>query len=74
MKERIIVLKCWESKTYVSTNAPSDIIEEAIDYLSEAREKEDLGGLSDFDIVQKYVEDKQYTFEETEEDCEEYWW
>ena len=74
MEERVIVLKCWESKTYVRTDAPSDIIEEAIDYLNEVREEEDLEDLSDFEIVQKYVEDRQYTFEEQEEDCEEYWW
>lgn len=74
MEERVIVLKCWESKTYVITDAPSDIIEDAIGHLNDVREEGDLEGLNDFEIVQKYVEDRYYTFEETEEDCEEYWW
>ena len=74
MEERVIILNYWGLKTYVRTDAPSEIIEEAIDYLNEVREEEDLEDLSDFEIVQKYVEDRHYTFEETEEDCEEYWW
>lgn len=74
MGERVIILNYWGLKTYVRTDAPSEIIEEAIDFLNEVREEKDLEDLSDFEIVQKYVEDRQYTFEETEEDCEEYCW
>lgn len=74
MEERVIVLKCWNEKTYVRTDAPRCIIEEAIEYRNEVREDGNFDEMSDFELVQKYAEDRCYTFEECEEDCEEYWW
>jgi hypothetical protein len=73
MEERIIVLKDCEARTYVETNAPRELIEDAIAYKDELLEQ-DVPIESDFDAIREYLNERGYTFEECEEDCEEYWW
>lgn len=72
MTTRTIALRdCWGSELLVTTDAPSDEIKNALDYLDKLREgdipdpnpdSEEI--LSDFEEVQKYLRTKGYSFEE----------
>lgn len=79
MEERIVKFKdvCGYEDIYVKTNAPSYEIEDAIAYRQELVEQfieqdceEDCG----FNAIANYLTQRGFTFEEVEEDCEEYWW
>lgn len=74
METRIIVLKDYDKRVYVETDAPSEEIEESLDYKEEVRFNMEQNDLSDFEIIQNHLQEKGYVFEEVEEDCEEYWW
>ena len=72
MTTRTIALEdCWDSELLVATNAPSDEIKNAIDYLNKLREGDipdphpDSDEIfSDFEEIQQYLRAKGYTFAE----------
>lgn len=70
-KERVIVLKDDYERLYVFTNAPAEVMEEAIEHRDNVLLNEDSPA-SDFEIIQEYLNAKGYTFEET--NIEEYYW
>ena len=74
MEERVIKFKDEYGDIYVKTNAPSYEIEDAIAYreelIDDGNDEEDCG----FNAIANYLTERGFTFEEQEEDCEEYWW
>lgn len=77
MEERVIKFKDEYGAIYVKTNAPSYEIENAIAYREELIEQlieQDTYEDCSFNVIANYLIEKGYTFEEQEEDCEEYWW
>ncbi len=70
-KERVIVLKDDYERLYVFTNAPAEVIKEAIEHRNNVLLSED-SPVSDFEIIQEYLNAKGYTFEET--NIEDYYW
>lgn len=65
MKERIITFRdinAKEEEIVISTNAPVEEIKKALTFKEEARGKEEFDYLCDFEIIQEYLEKRNYTF------------
>lgn len=73
MNNRIVVFRDYGDRAYIETDAPSEEIEDAIAYKDELLDS-DVEIDSEFDVVQKYLQERGYYFEEVVEDVEEYWW
>lgn len=58
---------------YIQTTAPKEVIEEALMYRDELREKNQIDTY-EFDIIQEYINKKGYIFKEDKEDKEIYIW
>lgn len=57
----------------VETNAPKEIIQEALMYRDELRERNQMG-TTDYEVIQEYINQKGYEFKEADEDEEVYIW
>jgi hypothetical protein len=75
MEERIIILKDANTEDFiiVNTNAPQEEIQKALIYMNETRAQGLFEYLCDFEIVQNYLEDRNYFFCESDT-REEYYW
>ena len=58
---------------YVETNAPKEIIQEALMYRDELRERNQLE-TTDYEAIQEYINQKGYEFKESDKNEEVYIW
>lgn len=72
-EERNIKLVDFNGELFITTNAPSYLIKEAINYRDMVLEN-DLPFCSDFDCIQEYINEKGFTFEEINVSDESYYW
>ena len=77
MEDRLIVLyDCGDKNFLARTDAPEEIIEEAIEYKNEKLLNDDPNFRSDFEEMQEYVWSEGYNLDEVGyiEDLESYEW
>ena len=74
--ERIIRLYDDYTTLLVRTNAPSQIIDDAIEYRDDMLTNDDPAFRSDFEEMHDFINNKGYSFEEIGyiEDIEGYYW
>ena len=74
--ERIIALYDDYTTLLVRTNAPSQIIDDALEYRDNMLDNDDPAFRSDFEEMQDFVHNKGYLFEEIgdPDDLEKYYW
>ena len=72
---RTVILRDDEGQgdLYVETNASKEIIQEALMYRDELRERNQIDTY-DFDIIQEYINKKGYIFKDVDKDKEVYIW
>lgn len=61
-----------ENDVLVETNAPGTLIDEALEHRDYVLETEEYP-LSDFEIIQSFIEEKGFVFSEIEAEEEYYW-
>lgn len=75
-ESRLINLYDNYTNKLVQTNAPSEVISDAIEYKNQLLENDDPNFICDFEAIQDYIWEHGYEFEDIGyvEDLEAYYW
>lgn len=76
-ESRLINLYDDYTNNLVQTNAPSEVIRDAIEYKNQMLENDDPSFRSDFEEIQEYLQNKGYEFAQigyVNEIIESYYW